>query len=403
MKRFFYSNKIAPRLARHLAFWIGYFLSVLLTHLPDIRNWTHTGHATFTRALKDAIAYLPPYLLAVYSAIYLVLPIYLKRRKLSLLVWYWLILLAITIPIGYLITEASYMQQGFDSDALDILGTAMHVCFGNLTTIMIAAVCIKIMKDYWLRQRENELLAIENIRNKLHLLKMQLHPRILFASLQRIYLEIERETRDAPEMILKLSDLLSYLLYESEAEKVPLSKEVQMIENYLALKKLEYKSNFNIRFETGSSGNNIGIGNSRGEARNRGEGNSPGEGNSRGEGRNRGEAADHWISPGLFLPLLETGIERANAIAQMTTVAVQLKTIGPMIMFSLKTDVPGKALAKDPAIQTAIRMVKERLSSSGLQRWKLDLLTGASHTTIVMQLEKHKTGIPGHLLKTTNS
>ena len=322
MRSFFYSNKIAPRLARHLAFWIGYFLSVLLTHLPDIRNWTNAGHATFTRALKDAIAYLPPYLLAVYSAIYLVLPIYLKKRKLSLLVWYWLVLLAVTIPIGYLITQASYMQQGFDSDALDILGTAMHVCFGNLTTIMIAAVCIKIMKDYWLRQRENEVLAIENIRNKLHLLKMQLHPRILFASLQRIYLEIDHGTREAPEMILKLSDLLSYLLYESEAEKVPLSKEVQMIENYLALKKLEHKSDFNIRFETGNAANNS------------------------------------WISPGLFLPLLETGIERANAIARMTTVAIQLKTIGPMIMFSLKTDVSGKALAKDPAIQTAIRMVK---------------------------------------------
>jgi hypothetical protein len=385
MNPFFYSNKIAPRLARHLAFWTGYFLSTLLTYLPDIRNWTHTQRGTFTRAFEDAIAYLPLFLLAVYSAIYLILPIYLKKRKLSLLVWYWLVLLAITIPIGYLITEASFMQQGFDSDALDILATAMHVCFGNITSIAVAAVIIKIMKDYWLRQRENELLAIENIRNKLHMLKMQLHPRILFASLQRIYLEIEQGTREAPEMILKLSDLLSYLLYESEAEKVPLSKEVQMIENYLALKKLEYKRNFNIRFETGRSRNNIGIDNS------------PGEGNS------RGEADDHWISPGLFLPLLEIGIERANAIAQMSTVAVQLKSIGPMIMFSLKTDVPGKVLAKDPAIQTAIRMVKERLSGSGLQRWKLDLLGDASNTTIVMQLEKHKTGITGHLIKTTNS
>ena len=315
MRSFFYSNKIGPRLARHLVFWTGYFISTLLTYLPDIRNWSHAGPATFARAFKDAIAYLPPFLLAVYSAIYLVLPIYLKKRKLSLLVWYWLVLLAVTIPIGYLITQASYMQQGFDSDALDILATAMHVCFGNLTTIMVAAVCIKIMKDYWLRQRENEVLAIENIRNKLHLLKMQLHPRILFASLQRIYLEIDHGTREAPEMILKLSDLLSYLLYESEAEKVPLSKEVQMIENYLALKKLEHKSDFNIRFETGNAANNS------------------------------------WISPGLFLPLLETGIERANAIARMTTVAIQLKTIGPMIMFSLKTDVSGKTLAKDPALR----------------------------------------------------
>ena len=364
MKPFFYSNKRLPRLARHLAFWTGYFLSTLLTYLPDIRNWPHAGHATFARAFKDAFAYLPPFLLAVYSAIYLILPIYLKKRKLSLLVWYWLVLLAITIPIGYLITESSYMQQGFDSDALDILATAMHVCFGNLTTIMVAAVCIKIMKDYWLRQRENELLAIENIRNKLHLLKMQLHPRILFASLRRIHLQIEHGTREAPEMILKLSDLLSYLLYESDAEKVPLSKEAQMIENYLALKKLEHKRQPEIRFETS------------------------------------GDLHSHWISPGFFLPLLETAIERANAIGQTTTVAVQLKSIGPMIMFSLKTNGPGKALAKDPAMQTAIRMVKERLNNANLQRWKLDFLAKAANTTIVMQIEKYTSG---HPLKTTNS
>lgn len=364
MKSFFYSNKIAPRLARHLAFWTGYFLSTFLTYLPDIRYWTHAAPGTFARAFKDALAYLPPFLLAVYSAIYLILPIYLKKRKLSLLVWYWLLLLAITIPIGYLITESSYMQQGFDSDALDILATAMHVCFGNITTIMVTAVCIKIMKDYWLRQKENELLAIENIRGKLHLLKMQLHPRILFASLQRIHLEIEHGTREAPEMILKLSDLLSYLLYESDAEKVPLSKEAQMIENYLALKKLEQKSHPAISFETS------------------------------------GDLHTHWISPGFFLPLLETAIERANAIGQPTTVAVQLKSIGPMIMFSLQTNVPGKALAKDPAMQTAIRMVKERLHNANLQRWKLDVLTKPVNTTIVMQLEKNKTG---HSLKTINS
>jgi two-component system LytT family sensor kinase len=367
MKPFFYSNKIAPRLARHLAFWTGYFASSLLTHLPEISKWGHANHDTFVDAFKDAIIYLPLFMLAVYSAIYLVLPIYLKKRKIRLLVYYWLALLTISIPLGYLITEENYIRQGFDSDTLDIFSTALHICFANLIVFTIAAVSIKIMKDYWLRQRENELLAIENIRNKLHLLKMQLHPRILFASLQRIYLEIEHQTREAPEMILKLSDLLSYLLYESDWEKVPLSKEVQMIDNYLALKELEYKRRPGIRFDTS------------------------------------GDLDKHWISPGLFLPLLETGIERANAIGQTSMVTVQLKSIGPMIMFSLKIDVSGKALAKDPAVQTSIRLVKERLRSAGFQRWKFDLLTHATDTTIVMQLVSAMTSVGGHPLKPIKS
>jgi Histidine kinase len=355
MKELIFSKKILPRLARHGAFWGLYFVASLLTHLPEISKWGHADHTTFVDAFLDAIIYLPLFILAVYSAIYLVLPGYLKTKKIRLLVYYWFALLAISIPVGYWITEKAYIRQGIDTDALDIFSTALHTCFANLICYTIAAVSIKIMKDYWLRQRENELLAIENIRNKLHLLKMQLHPRILFASLQRIYLEIENQTREAPEMILKLSDLLSYLLYESDAEKVPLHKEVQMIENYLALKKLEYKRDLGI-----------------------------------GGVDTSGDLQQHWISPGLFLPLLEAGIERSNALGQMHTIAVQLKSIGPMIMFSLKTDVPGKALAKDPAVQTTIRMVKERLAGAGWQRWKLDLLANTTNTTIMMQLEKTK-------------
>jgi two-component system, LytTR family, sensor kinase len=367
MKELIFSKKIAPRLARHLAFWGLYFGTNVLTHLPEISKWGQANHDDLTGAFTDAIVYLPLYMLAVYSAIYLVLPIYLKKRKLQVLFYYWFALLAISIPIGYLITEKNYMRQGFDSDALDIFSTALHICFANLIVFTIAAVSIKIMKDYWLRQREHEKLAIENIRNNLQMLKMQMHPRILFASLQRIYLEIEQQTREAPEMILKLSDLLSYLLYESDAEKVPLTKEVQMIENYLALKKMEYKHNVGIHFET------------------------------------TGRLEHHWITPGLLLPLLEIGIERANAIAQMSAVTIQLKSLGPMLIFTLKTDVPGKALAIDPAAQTTIRMVKERLRDAGFQRWKLDLLAGTANTTITMQLERAIGNVGNHQLKTINS
>jgi hypothetical protein len=367
MKSFIFSHKILPRLARHLAFWIGYFTSTLLTHLPDIRNWAHATRDTFTRALDDAIIYLPLYLLAVYSAIYLLLPIYLKKRKLRLLVFYWFALLAVSIPISYLITEKSYMDQGFDSDTLDIFATALHICMGNLTVLTVAAITIKIMKDYWLRQRENELLAIENIRNKLHLLKMQMHPRILFASLQRIYLEIEQQSREAPEMILKLSELLSYLLYESESDQVPLSKEAQMIDNYLALKRLEYKRKVDIRFETS------------------------------------GELDKHWITPGLFLPLLETGIDRAAALGQMSAVVIELKSIGPKILFRLRNDGRGKDLAKEPAVQMTIRTVKERLRSAGFLGCRLDFVAGQTTVTIVMQLERARSNAGDQLTKTVKT
>jgi two-component system, LytTR family, sensor kinase len=381
MHPFIFSNKIAPRLARHLAFWGIYFAGTLLLHLPDIRRWGLIDRDMLATAFADALSLLPIYLLAVYSAIYLILPIYLRKRKLSLFVWYALVLFMIAIPAGYTIIETKYMRRGYDSDVLDILSDALHSCMANLITIAVSAVIIKIMKDYWVRQRENELLAIENIQNKLHLLKMQMHPRILFASLQRIYFEIDGATREAPEMILKLSDLLSYLLYESESEQVPLSKELQMIENYLALKKLEYKKKIDIQLETS------------------------------------GQVHLVWITPGLFLPLLEIGIERSGAeigiersgpeigiersgaeigigpsraVEQLTAVKVQLRAIGSTIYFRLTNNLPGMEIAKDPIVQKTLRTVNERLRSAYFQKCRLELQSATDSLSIVMELERNK-------------
>ena len=351
MKSFIFSNKIAPRLSRHLAFWGIYFAGTLLLALPNIGRSGTGYNEVFATALSDGLGYLPIHLLAVYSTIYLIMPIYLRKRKLSLLLWYALVLFSITIPAGYYVTEVNFISRGYDSDVLDFFAVALHNCMANLITITGGAVIIKIMKDYWLRQRESEVLAIENIRNKLHLLKMQMHPRLLFASLQRIYLALDTATSEAPEMILKLSDLLSYLLYESDSEQVPLSDEVQMIENYLALKKLEFKRHLDIRFEIS------------------------------------GGLQHQMIVPGLFLPLLETGIERAGVPGQMSAVAIELKRIGPKIIFRLRNDIRGTELAKDPAVQMTIRTVKERLRSAGFHRSRLDFVAGPTSVTIVMQLE----------------
>jgi sensor histidine kinase YesM len=351
MHSFIFSNKIAPRLARHLTFWAIYFAGTVLIGLPDFRNWGLINREIFRYAVSDALILLPIYLLAVYTAIYLILPVYLRNRKLSQLVWYALVLFTIAIPAGYYIAKVTYTSRGYHSDGLDYFATALHNCMGNLITITAAAVIIKIMKDFWLRERENELLAIENIRNRLDLLKMQMHPRILFASLQRIYHEIDGETREAPEMILKLSDLLSYLLYESESEQVPLSKEVQMIENYLALKKLEYKQQVDLRLETD------------------------------------GELQLHQITPGLLLPLLEIGIERSGGVGRLTAVTVRLRTTGTKIHFSLTNNTPGMEIAKDPMVQTTLRTVRERLRNPIFQKCKLDLQSGADSLTIVMQIK----------------
>ena len=360
MRSFVFSNHPAPRLARHLAFWAVYFTSVVLRHVPDDGNWQRINGELFSNALLDALRYFPIYAVAVYTSIYLVLPVYLRKKKLSILIGYSIIMIAATVTAAYLIVRSDFQKSGGASDRLEIFSQALNYGMANLVTYMAAAVIIKIMKDYWVRQRENELLAVENIRNKLDLLKMQMQPRILFACLKRIYTEIGAETKEAPEMILKLSDLLSYLLYESDSEQVSLSGEVHMIENYLALKRLEYKQRIDLQLDT------------------------------------EGPVDLHSISPGLLLPLLEIGIERSHGEESLFSVDVRLRATEPKIHFSLVSTGFRDAIAMDPIVESTLQTVRARLHSLKFQKGKIDFQYHANSLAIVLQLERNRQKFANH-------
>lgn len=353
MHSFVFSGKAAPRLARHLVFWVSILAGTFVTHLPYIKNWG--DNQEIFASFIETLWLCPVYMAGVYSALYIALPLYLRKRKISSIIWYALIILTITVPAGYLIAVGVARTLGLKEDAYDCFAWGLHNCMGNLITVTIAAVIIKIMKDYWLRQRENDLLAIENIRNKLNLLKVQMHPKILFGSLERISLEIDSETGKAPEMILQLSDLLSYLLYESESEQVPLNKEVQMIENYLALKKLEDKERIDVRMITD------------------------------------GQFDNHAIAPGLLLPLLEIGIERSGGAKELSPTIVQLRANGSRIHFSLTNPARGNDFANDPVAQTTLLAVRERLRNANFKKSRLDFESGVDSLTINMQYLAHGT------------
>jgi sensor histidine kinase YesM len=352
MRSFVFSKKIVPRLARHLAFWGMYFAGAIFTYLPPVGSWAQVDRQVFGVALFDTVAYLPVYLLSVYSALYIILPRYPGRRSIRFLVLYAVLLFGVSIPSGYLITKMIFIRHGYGGNNLDVLSMALQHCMADLITITGAAVIIKILKDYFLQQRENEMLAVENIRNKLQLLKMQMHPKLLFASLHWIHMEIDTGTREAPEMILKLSDLLSYLLYESESDRVPLSMEVKMIENYIALKKLENKDNMGIRFQTD------------------------------------GQPGDPSIAPGLLLPLVEIGIESPDDPPRKPLVTIEIRTAGQAVYFSLSNNMPGKEIVKKPSVQSTLHAVKERLQSAYSQKFKFEVFPARDGLKIVLQTAK---------------
>lgn len=103
--------------------------------------------------------------------------------------------------------------------------------FGIMVLALVFASTIKLAKDsFTRRQQEKEA--------ELKLLKAQLNPHFLFNTLNNLYGLSVVKSDKLPSLMLKLSDLLRYSLYETKEMLVPLEKEIQYLENYMSLEKI---------------------------------------------------------------------------------------------------------------------------------------------------------------------
>ncbi|SKC48241.1 sensor histidine kinase [Ohtaekwangia koreensis] len=91
------------------------------------------------------------------------------------------------------------------------------------------------------QQLEKEKLAAE-----LKLLKSQINPHFLFNTLNNLYALTLQHSHKAPEMVYKLSQLMNYMLYDSNQMEVSLQKEIQYIQNYIDLEKVRYDTRLDV-------------------------------------------------------------------------------------------------------------------------------------------------------------
>lgn len=102
----------------------------------------------------------------------------------------------------------------------------------------------------WIETTQREsLLKAEKLETELMLLKNQVNPHFLFNTLNNIYTLAYLQDQRAPEMILKLSEMMRYLIYECQASVILLEKEVRFLEDYLELQKLKNSRFGNITFQ----------------------------------------------------------------------------------------------------------------------------------------------------------
>jgi len=127
---------------------------------------------------------------------------------------------------------------------------------GNYLIVILAAV-IHFIKESYRRlieknniEKQKALTDLKLKEAKLKLLQAQINPHFLFNMLNNLFGLVNEDVVASRKVIVKLSELLDYMLYECEKAYVPLEKEIEFIRNYIELERIRHDDNFNVKFET---------------------------------------------------------------------------------------------------------------------------------------------------------
>ncbi|MBY0245299.1 MAG: sensor histidine kinase [Sphingobacteriaceae bacterium] len=107
--------------------------------------------------------------------------------------------------------------------------------------LVVISSLLRFTIDSFIHRRNQRNLESEKKEMELAFLKSQLNPHFLFNSLNNIYSLAYQKSDQTADAILKLSDIMRYMIYESNDEKVSLSKELEYLNNYIALQNLRFK------------------------------------------------------------------------------------------------------------------------------------------------------------------
>ncbi|MEB0279772.1 MULTISPECIES: sensor histidine kinase [unclassified Mucilaginibacter] len=125
---------------------------------------------------------------------------------------------------------------------------AFSTLFTNIIFIFLSTV-LKFTTDWFLNERVQRDLENQRLSAELSFLKSQINPHFLFNSLNSIYSLAYQKSDTTPEAILKLSEIMRYMLYECNDNRVELTKELQYLQNYIDLQKIRFGNSAFINFE----------------------------------------------------------------------------------------------------------------------------------------------------------
>lgn len=251
LEKLFSNDNLKLRIFRHLIFWSFVYAYLFFTATIGDLN------------VKDFLIANLKYLFAtipfIYFLIYFILPRFLIKKKYTTFFLFYFILMFINDEIirsFYYSNLCSIFFHkdfpnnilNFDWDLIKLKEYSVYsaISYSKFIVISTPPVLTKVLKYWHNTIVMNKELEKKNLEHRMELLRSQIHPHFLFNTLNNLYSLAVDQSKKVPEIIIKISNILRYMLKEYNKKVVSLSEELDIIFTYIELEKLRYGEQLNI-------------------------------------------------------------------------------------------------------------------------------------------------------------
>lgn len=227
----------------HLSFWcvhLSFFLYQVLSHQRGAEiEWEMVVRVV---AVQVMFAVLIGYL-----NYFIFLPAFLKDKKVGKYLFQFILTFAALISIR--VALGRYLVDGFTGGTGFMYTTryVIQVVTTNLFIVIFLGM-IRFAVDWFEFEARQKNVENERLIAELNFLKAQINPHFLFNTLNNLYYLAYTQSAKTTEVIAKLSQMMRYMIYDSNHPLVPLSKEVEYMENYISLERLRLNDQIPIKF-----------------------------------------------------------------------------------------------------------------------------------------------------------
>lgn len=311
--------KIIRYKIHHVLFWLFYFIFWIFLYKPNIG---------FNKAFENAFIIILLHGTAAYFNNYYLIPVFLRRRQ------YFLYFTSVFLTISFIcfihIIFLLWADTIDDTEKYSLWSVDFFINDAiSISYTLAITMTLMFFKQWFEKERLTDRLEKLNIETELKYLKSQINPHFLFNSLNSVYALTLSKSDKAPEVVLKLSDILRYILYDGGEKVVGLKKEIEYLENYLELEKIRYGNRLETKLEI------------------------------------IGETSGREIVPMLFLPFVENSFKHGvNANIGNTYVNIRFDIMDEGLTFEIENNKPPHGVSDTPDYQGGIGInnVKKRLN-----------------------------------------